>query len=59
MDWITLLVEAAGAVIFIVWAVIPVREFREIYRRIMARDAAERAGGELEQVGDPTGRDHR
>ena len=58
MDWITLLVEAAGAVIFIVWAVIPVREFREIYRRIMARDAAERAGGELEQVGDPAGRDH-
>jgi hypothetical protein len=58
VDWITLLVEAAGGVIFVIWMILPAREFKEIYRRIMARDAAERAGGELEHAGDPAGRDH-
>lgn len=57
MDWITLMVEAAGVAIFVIWAVLPAREFREIYRRIKARDAAAGDTGELERVGERVGRD--
>jgi uncharacterized membrane protein YcjF (UPF0283 family) len=34
MDWITLSVEAVGLVILICWIVVPIREFRGIFRRL-------------------------
>ena len=39
MDAITLLIEAVGVVILMMWIVIPIREFREILKRIKSRDA--------------------
>jgi hypothetical protein len=50
VDWITLIVEAVGIVIFVIWAVLPIGEFREIHRRIKAREA-EAAAAAAEQVG--------
>ena len=40
MDWITLLLEAVGVVILLMWIVIPIQEFRAILRSVHARDAA-------------------
>lgn len=56
MDWITLLVEAVGIAIFVVWAIVPIGEFRVIHRRIKAReaDATEQVGavgGVSERIG--------
>ena len=39
MDWMTLAIEAVGAVIFCVWVVIPIREYRSIYERLRHRAA--------------------
>jgi hypothetical protein len=41
VDWITLLIEAVGIVILLVWAVIPVKEFKLILRHIRQRDRLE------------------
>jgi uncharacterized membrane protein YcjF (UPF0283 family) len=32
IDWITILIEAVGVVILLMWIVIPIREFRDILR---------------------------
>lgn len=37
MDWMTLAIEVIGAVIFCVWVVIPIREYRSIYQRLRHR----------------------
>ena len=37
MDWMTLAIEAVGAVIFCVWVVIPIHEYRSIYQRLRHR----------------------
>ena len=42
LDWITLLIEAVGVVILLLWIVIPIREFRAILKKIRSR-APERA----------------
>lgn len=34
MDWMTLAIEVMGAVIFCVWVIIPIREYRSIYQRL-------------------------
>ena len=34
MDWMTLTIEILGACIFCVWVIIPVTEYRSIYRRL-------------------------
>jgi hypothetical protein len=34
MDWITWTVEAAGILIFCIWLVVPIREFRQIFLRL-------------------------
>ena len=34
MDWLTATVEIIGIVIFIVWLIVPIREFREIFKRL-------------------------
>jgi hypothetical protein len=34
LDWITLSVEAVGIIIFVIWLIIPIREFRLIYKRL-------------------------
>ena len=30
LDWITIVIEAVGVVILLMWIVIPIREFRQI-----------------------------
>jgi hypothetical protein len=40
MDWMTLAIEAVGAVIFCVWVVIPIGEYRSIYQRLRDRPAS-------------------
>ncbi len=42
MDPITLLIEAVGVVILLMWIVIPIREFREILKRVKTRNVAAR-----------------
>lgn len=34
LDWMTLTLEAIGILIFCIWIVLPVREFRTILRRL-------------------------
>ena len=34
MDWITLSVEAVGLVILLCWIVVPIREFKSIFKRL-------------------------
>jgi hypothetical protein len=48
MDWMTLAIEVMGAVIFCVWVVIPIREYRSIYQRLRQRPAG---------PGDESGKD--
>lgn len=33
-DWITLTIEAMGIVILILWIIVPIGEFKSIYRRL-------------------------
>ena len=53
MDWATFVIEAIGVTILLLWVVIPIREFRGIFREIRARGGL-RAGqrGTREQSGD-------
>jgi hypothetical protein len=37
MDWMTLSITAIGALIFCLWVVIPIREYRMIYLRLRQR----------------------
>ncbi len=39
LDWMTLTIEAIGLAIFFVWIVIPIREFRVIFRRLKHKEA--------------------
>lgn len=34
MDWITLSVEAVGLLILLCWIVVPIREFKDIFKRL-------------------------
>ena len=34
MDWITTAVESIGLVILVIWTVVPIQEFRLIFRRL-------------------------
>jgi hypothetical protein len=38
-DWMTLIIELIGLAIFFVWIVIPIREFRVIFRRLRHKKA--------------------
>ena len=40
MDPITLLIEAVGVAILLLWIVIPIREFHGILKRVRRRDTA-------------------
>ena len=53
MDWMTLAIEAVGALIFCVWIVIPIREYRSIYRRLRHRPAG--PPGDHGPAGEPPG----
>ena len=46
MDWMTLAITATGAVIFCLWVVIPIQEYRTIFQRLRQRDIDESNGGE-------------
>jgi hypothetical protein len=39
MDWMTLAITATGAVIFCVWIIIPIQEYRTIFRRLREQRA--------------------
>jgi hypothetical protein len=38
MDWMTFAIEACGAVIFCLWVIIPIGEYRAIHQRLRQRD---------------------
>jgi len=38
MDWITLRIELIGIAIFCIWIVVPIREFRAIFKRLRQRE---------------------
>jgi hypothetical protein len=44
VDWMTWSIEAAGIVIFCVWVVVPIREFREIIRRFRGKSTKAASG---------------
>jgi hypothetical protein len=44
MDWITASVEVIGVIIFVVWLIVPIKEFREIYHRMRHRPAVSDEG---------------
>jgi len=37
MDWMTLAITGTGALIFCLWVVIPIREYRTIFRGLRCR----------------------
>ena len=41
MDWITISVEAVGLVILLCWIVVPIREFKGIFKRLKQEKAQE------------------
>jgi hypothetical protein len=52
MDWMSLTLEIIGLIIFVVWFILPIREFRQIYLRIKAqREAAARRSGDTGAAG--------
>jgi hypothetical protein len=46
MDWMTLAITATGAVIFCLWIIIPIQEYRTIFERLRHRDDEPSNGGE-------------
>ena len=61
MDWITLLIEAVGVVILMLWIVMPIREFRAILKRIRSREIAlaQPPGGGFDVARDDNRREPR
>ena len=41
MDWITISVEVMGGIIFCLWIIVPVGEFRKIYQHLKGRPAVD------------------
>lgn len=41
LDWMTLTIEAVGIAIFLVWIVIPIREFRTILKRLKQKETSQ------------------
>ena len=39
LDWMSLSIEAVGLVILLIWVVIPIRAFREIFKRLKRQNA--------------------
>jgi heme exporter protein D len=44
IDWITILIEAVGVAILLMWIVIPIREFRDILRVLKRKRRRESSG---------------
>jgi hypothetical protein len=40
IDWVTLAIELVGIAILLMWVVVPIREFREIFRAVRRKTAA-------------------
>lgn len=48
-DWMTWSVETVALVILLIWIVVPISEFRRIFRRLREHDeAASRSDGDCE-----------
>ncbi|HEX8524487.1 MAG TPA: hypothetical protein VF669_19685 [Tepidisphaeraceae bacterium] len=54
LDWMTLAIEIVGIFILCVWIVIPVQEFRDIFRKLRAPSS----GGASSQA-DPSSQERR
>lgn len=37
LDWMTIAIEAVGIVILCIWVIVPVQEFRTIFRRLQLK----------------------
>ncbi|HWB53257.1 MAG TPA: hypothetical protein VG722_03660 [Tepidisphaeraceae bacterium] len=46
LDWITICVESIGIIIFVLWIIVPIGEFRTIYHHLRAGRKSE---GDREQ----------
>jgi hypothetical protein len=46
MDWMTLSIMAVGSLIFCLWIVIPIREYRMIYQQFRQQRSESQADGE-------------
>lgn len=46
MDWMTLSIEIVGALIFCLWIIIPIREYREIYQHFRQQSGESQRDGE-------------
>ena len=56
VDWITLLIEAVGVVILLLWVVIPIQEFKTILSAVHRRNAERaHAQGEADPQSEPRG----
>ena len=40
LDWITITIELVGIAIMLIWIVIPIREFRDIFRTVRRKHAS-------------------
>ena len=46
MDWITLSIEAIGLIIFILWTIVPIQEFKVIFHRLRQQRRDDAGRGE-------------
>lgn len=37
VDWVTISIEAVGVVIFFIWIIVPIGEFKSIYRHLASQ----------------------
>ena len=47
----TLLIEAVGLLILLIWVVIPVQEFQQIFRTLSRRNEADAAAAREKEIG--------
>jgi hypothetical protein len=51
MDWMTLTIELIGLAILLIWTVIPIQEFRQIFKQLLGKQQSTSdhltAGGDI------------
>ena len=54
MDWMTLTIELMGLAILLIWTVIPIQEFRQIFKQLLgkSRPASRASSDQLTSGGD-------
>jgi hypothetical protein len=57
MDWMTLTIELMGLAILLIWTVIPIQEFRQIFKQLLGKPTlSDPPGGFEVQPHDPSTR---